>query len=323
MRKSVVAILVMLFADISGARAQSFPLRPITMVVALPAGGGVDALARVLAEHMKGTLGQPIIVENMGGAGGTLSIARVVRSAPDGYTIGMGTLGQYVVSGAVYSLPFDMLADLSPVALLPSVPYWMVARKTLPPNTLQELVTYLKANPDKISATSVGTASVGRFCGMFFQKQTGTSFQFVPYRGGAPALQDLVAGQIDLSCDLAANSLSQVRSGNVKAYAVMSRSRWFAAPEVPSAEEAGVPGLHVGTWHGFWAPKNTPDGVVARLNAAAAAAMADPSVRQRIADLGMDLPPEEFKTPAAFAAFHKAEVEKWFPIVKAAGVKAE
>ena len=323
MRKLVVAIVLILFAGIAGVRAQSYPSRPITIVVALPAGGGVDALARLLAEHMKVTLGQPIVVENMGGAGGTLSIARVVRSVPDGYTIGMGTLGQYVVSGAVYTLPFDMLTDLTPVALLPNVPYWMVARKSLPPNTLQELVTYLKANPDKISATSVGTASVARFCGMFFQKLTGTSFQFVPYRGGAPALQDLVGGQIDLSCDLAANSLSQMRSGNIKAYAVMTKTRWFAAPEVPTADEAGVPGLYVSTWHGFWAPKGTPEGIVARLNAAALAAMADPAVRKRIADLGMDLPPDEMKTPAAFAAFHKAEVEKWFPIVKAAGIKAE
>ena len=199
----------------------------------------------------------------------------------------------------------------------------MVARKSLPPNTLQELVTYLKANPDKISATSVGTASLARFCGMFFQKQTGTSFQFVPYRGGAAALQDLVGGQIDLSCDLAANSLSQLRDGNIKAYAVMSKTHWFAAPEVPTADEAGVPGLYISTWHGFWAPKGTPEAIVAKLNGAALAAMADPTVGQRIADLGMDLPPRELQAPAAFAAFHKTEVEKWFPIVKAAGIKAE
>jgi tripartite-type tricarboxylate transporter receptor subunit TctC len=323
MRKLLAAIAATMLAGHSAAQAQTYPARPITMVVALPAGGGVDALARTLADHMRVTLGQPIIVENMGGAGGTLSIARVVRSAPDGYTIGMGTLGQYVVSGAVYPLPFDMLADLSPVALLPNVPYWLIGRKTLPPNTMQELVAYLKANPDKLSATSVGTASVARFCGMFFQKQTGTSFQFVPYRGGAPALQDLVAGQVDLSCDLAANSLTQVRSGNVKAYAVMAKDRWPAAPDVPNADEAGLPGLYVGTWHGFWAPRGTPEDVVAKINAAAWAAMDDPAVRKRIADLGMELPPIAIKTPAAFAAFHKAEVEKWYPIVKAAGVKAE
>jgi tripartite-type tricarboxylate transporter receptor subunit TctC len=303
--------------------SQTYPLRPITMIVALPAGGAVDALARVLADHMRVTLGQPIVVENMGGAGGTLSIARVVRSTPDGYTLGMGTLGQYVVSGAVYTLPFDMLKDLEPVALLPSVPYWMVARKGLPPNNLRELVTWLKANPDKASASTTGTASLARFCGMFFQKQTGTSFQFVPYRGGAPALQDLVAGQIDLSCDLPANSLPQLRNGNIKAYAVMAKTRWFAAPDIPTADEAGVPGIYVSTWHGFWAPKSTPADIVAKVNAAAVAAMADLHVRKRIADLGMDLPPPEKQTPAAFAAYHRAEVEKWYPIVKAAGIKAE
>lgn len=323
MRKLFAATALTLCIGVGSPLAQTYPSRPITMVVALPAGGGVDALARVLADHMRITLGQPIVVENMGGAGGTLSVGRIVRSAPDGYTIGMGTLGQYVISGAVYPVPFDMLTDLSPIALLPNVPYWLVGKKTLPPNTLQELISHLKANPDKLSAASVGTASLGRFCGMFLQQRTGTSYQFVPYRGGAPALQDLVAGQIDLSCDLAANSLAQVRSGNVKAYAVMAKSRWFAAPDVPTTDEAGVPGLYVTTWHGFWAPKGTPEDVVAKLNAAANAAMADPGVRQRIADLGMDLPPAELQTPRAFAAFHKTEIEKWFPIVKAAGVKPE
>lgn len=323
MGKFLVAIALAVLSGLSAASAQSYPSRPITMVVALPAGGGVDALARILADHMRVTLGQTIVVENMGGAGGTLSIARVVRSAPDGYTIGMGTLGQYVVSGAVYPLNFDMLADLTPVALLPDVPYWMIARKTLPPNTLQELVAYLKANPDKLSATSVGTASVARFCGMFFQKQTGTRYQFVPYRGGAAALQDLIAGNVDLNCDLAANSLGQFKNGNVKAYAVMAKQRWFAAPDVPTTDEAGVPGLYVGTWHGLWMPKGTPEDVVARVNAAALKAMEDPGVKQRIADLGMNLPPREIATPQAFAAFHKAEVEKWYPIVKASGVKAQ
>jgi tripartite-type tricarboxylate transporter receptor subunit TctC len=319
-RLSLAAALAALFG-IAGAPAQTFPARPITFVVALPAGGGVDALARVLAEHMRTTLGQPIIIENMGGAGGTLSIARIVRSPADGYTLGFGTLGQYVISGAVYTLPFDMLADLTPVALLPSVPYWMTARKTLPANNLLELVAWLKAN--NASASTVGTASPARFCGMFFQKATGTSFQFVPYRGGAPALQDLVAGNIDLNCDLAANSLAQWRNGNIKAFAVMAKTRWFAAPDVPTTDEAGVPGVYVGTWHGIWGPKNTPPEVVARVNAAANAAMADPATQQRIADLGMTLPPADQRTPAAFAVFHKAEVDKWYPIVKAAGIKAE
>jgi tripartite-type tricarboxylate transporter receptor subunit TctC len=320
MKRAIAAMAVALLG-IAGAQAQTFPSRPITMVVALPAGGAVDALARVMADHMKTTLGQTIVVENMGGAGGTLSIARVVRSTADGYTLGMGTLGQYVIAGAIYPVRFDVLTDLVPVALLPSVPYWMTARKTLPANNLQELVAWLKAN--KASASTVGTGSPARFCGMAFQKATGTDFQFVPYRGGAPALQDLVSGHLDLNCDLAANSLSQYRSGNIKVYAVMAKERWFAAPEIPTTDEAGVPGVHISTWHGIWAPKDTPPDVVAKLNAAAVAAMVDPVTRQRIADLGMTLPPPEQRTSAAFAKFHAAEVEKWHPIVKAAGFKPE
>jgi tripartite-type tricarboxylate transporter receptor subunit TctC len=321
MRKLIATVVLAVIAGATSAQAQTYPSRPIIMVVALPAGGAVDALARVMAEHMKVTFGQTIIVENMGGAGGTLSIARVVRSAPDGYTIGMGTLGQYVISGAVYTLNFDMLTDLVPVALLPSVPYWMIGRKTLPANNLQELVAWLKAN--KASAATTGTASPARFCGMFFQQATGTDYQFIPYRGGAPALQDLIAGNIDLNCDHAANSLPQYRNGNVKAYAVMAKQRWFAAPDVPTTDEAGVPGVYVATWHGLWVPKGTPAAVVARIDAAAQAAMADPATRARIADLGMDLPANELRMPAAFAAYHRAEVEKWHPIVKAAGIKAE
>jgi tripartite-type tricarboxylate transporter receptor subunit TctC len=321
--KWLAALWLITQALLGSAAAQTYPARPVTLVVALPAGGAVDALARILAEHMRGTLGQPVVVENMGGAGGTLSIARIVRAAPDGYTFGMGTLSQYVVSAAVYALAFDVLKDLEPVALLPSVPYWMIARKDLPPNNLRELVAWLKANPDKASATSTGTASLARFCGIFFQKQTGTSFQFVPYRGGAQALQDVVAGQIDLSCDLAANSLSQLRNGNVKAYAMMTKTRWFAAPNVPTADEAGVPGVYVSTWHGIWAPKGVPADIVARINTAAVAAMEDPGVRARVAELGMEMPARERTTPAAFGAFHKAEFETWAPIVKAAGIKPE
>jgi tripartite-type tricarboxylate transporter receptor subunit TctC len=323
MRLLIGAIALGALACTGEAQAQGYPSRPVTMVVALPAGGAVDALARVLAEHMRVTLGQPIVVENMGGAGGTLAMTRVARSAPDGYTLGMGTLSQYVVSAAVYALTFDVLKDLEPVALLPSVPYWMIARKTLPPNNLQELVAWLKANPDKASASTTGTASLARFCGLFFQERTGTRYQFVPYRGGAPALQDLVAGQIDLSCDLAANSLPQLRNGNIKAYAVMAKRRWFAAPGLPTTDEAGVPGVHVSTWHGFWLPKGVPADIIARLNAAATAAMADPDIRRKIADLGMELPPPEQQTPAAFAAFHKAEIDTWWPIIKATGIKAE
>ena len=214
-----------------------------------------------------------------------------------------------------------MLADLTPVAPLPSVPYWMTARKTLPANNLKELAEWLKHN--NASASTVGTASLARFCGMAFQKASGTNFQFVPYRGGAPALQDLVAGNIDLNCDFASNSLAQYRNGNIKVYAVMADTRWAPAPEVPTTDEAGFPGIYISTWLGLWAPKNTPTDIVAKVNRAALAAMADPDALRRIADLCMQVPPPERLTPAAFAAFHRAEVEKWYPIIKAAGIKAE
>jgi tripartite-type tricarboxylate transporter receptor subunit TctC len=321
MKRTLAGLVLAAVVGVSGAQAQAYPSKPITMVVALPAGGGVDALARVVADHMKTTLGQPIIVENMGGAGGTLSINRVVRAPADGYTLGMGTLGQYVIAGALYPVQYDVLTDLVAVASLPSVPYWMTARKTIPANNLQELVAWLKTN--KASASTVGTGSPARFCGMAFQKATGTDFQFVPYRGGAPALQDLLSGSIDLNCDLASNSLSQYRAGNIKVFAVMAKERWFATPEIPTTDEAGVPGVHISTWLGLWAPKDTPRDVVEKLNAAANAAMSDPATQKRIADLGMTLPPAVQRTPAGFAAFHAAEVAKWHPIVKESGLKPE
>jgi tripartite-type tricarboxylate transporter receptor subunit TctC len=308
---------------VAPATAQVYPSRPITMIMPLPPGGAVDALARVLAEHMRASLGQPLVIENVSGAGGTLAVARVARAAPDGYTLGIGNWSSYVASGAVYPLQYDLLKDLEPVALLPSVPYWIVAKKSPPPKDLKELIAWLKANPDKASAGTTGASSASHLCGIHFQNSTGTRFQLVPYRGGAPALQDLVGGQIDLMCDLAANDLAMVRSGQIKAYAVMAKTRWFAAPDIPTADEAGVPGIYVSTWHGFWVAKGTPRDVVGKLNAAAMSAMADPAVRQRIADQGMEIPPPEQQTPEALGAFHKAEIEKWWPIIKAANIKAE
>jgi tripartite-type tricarboxylate transporter receptor subunit TctC len=287
------------FGGVVSAPAQVYPSRPITIIVPLPPGGAVDALARILAEHMRGTLGQPIVVEHIGGAGGTIAGARVARAAPDGYTIGIGNWSSYVASGAVYPIQYDLLKDFEPVALLPDVPYWLVARKNLPPKDLRELVIWLKDNADKATAATTGAGSASHICSLYFQARTGTKFQLVPYRGGAPALQDVVGSQVDMMCDLAANSRPQVANGNIKAYAVMSKQRWFAAPGAPTADELGAgtmfrPGT--GSENQGHAQRSW------EANAAAVEAMVDAGVRKRIADLGMDIPAREQQTPEALGA---------------------
>jgi tripartite-type tricarboxylate transporter receptor subunit TctC len=307
----------------AGAAAQSYPSRTITIVVPLPPGGATDIMARTLAEHMRGTLGQTIIVEDVPGAGGALGVGRVARAAGDGYTLSFGNWATHIAWPATYPVLFDVLADLTPVAKLADTPLWIVTRRDFPAKDLNELTAWLKANPDKAAAGIVGFGAGGHICGLAFQAATGTRYRFIPYRGGAPAAQDLVAGQIDLMCDMAANSLPQVRAGNIKPIAVMSKSRWFAAPEVPTAEEMGVPGVYLSLWHGLWASKNTPKDVVAKLNAAVVAALADATVQKRIAEQGHDIAPREQQTPEGFAAFHKAEIEKWWPVIKGAGIKAQ
>jgi len=262
-------------------------------------------------------------VETMGGAGGTIGISRVARAAADGYTISVGTWGTHVLNSFVYTPPYDLLKDFEPVALLPNVPQWFIARKNHPANTLKELIAWLKENPGKGTSGSVGTGGSSTVCTYYFQKTTGTTYQTVPYRGGAPALQDIVAGNIDMMCDLAANSLPQVRAGNVKAFAVTTKKRWFAAPDVPTAEEMGVPGVALSLWHGLWAPKGTPKEIVTKLNAAFKGALADPDTQKRIADQGMNLPAAEQQTPEAFEAFVKGEMAKWGPVVRESGVKAQ
>jgi tripartite-type tricarboxylate transporter receptor subunit TctC len=322
-RRLLVILAIVLVAGIRTAAAQPYPSRPITIVVPLPPGGAVDALARILAEHMRSVLAQPVLIENIAGAGGSIGPGHVAHAAPDGYTLGIGTNGQYVNNGAVYPLQYDLVKDFDPVALLPHVPYWFVVRKNLPADNLLELVAWLKANGDKATTATVGFGNGSQLCGIFLQQKTGVHFQVVPYRGGAPALHDLVGGQIDMMCDLAANSLPQVKAGTIKAFAVTAGERWFASPETPTVDEAGVPGIHVGVWHGLWAPHGTPKDIVARLNGTIVGAFADATVRQRIADLGMEVPPADQQTPEALRALQLAEIDKWWPIIKAAGIRAE
>jgi tripartite-type tricarboxylate transporter receptor subunit TctC len=307
----------------TAAQAQDHPSGPITIIVGFAAGGPTDTLARILTERMRISLGQPLIVENVPGATGTIAIGRVVRAASDGRTLSMGNWTSHVGAPAIYPIAYDVLKDIEPVSLLPIAPLLIAARKTFPPNDIRELIAWLKANPGKASAAIVGVGSSGHVSLIDFQKKTDTRFQFVPYRGGGPAMNDLVAGQIDLRPTEASTALPYLPSGKIKAYAVLANTRWVAAPDIPTIDEAGVPGLHISLWHGLWAPKNTSSDVIAKLNSAVADTLADPVVRQRIADLGLEMPPREALTPAALHAHHKAEIEKWWPIIKAAGITAQ
>jgi tripartite-type tricarboxylate transporter receptor subunit TctC len=324
MRKLLAAVAITAtFAGVGSATAQTYPSRPITIVVPFPAGGPTDALARILAERMRGALGQSVIVENPTGAGGTVGTGRVARAAPDGYTIILGHWQTHVINGATYTLPFDVVKDFEPVSLVADCSVWIVARQTLPPKDLSELVTWLKENPGKATVGVPGVGGGADVLGTYFQRNTGTRFQFVPYRGGAPMIQDLVAGQIDLTFTQVASSLAQVRAGQIKAYAVMAKTRWWATPETPTIDETGMPGLHASLWHGFWAPKGTPKDIIAKLHAAVVETLADPAVRRRLVEVGQEIWPPEKQTPDALAAQQKAEIEKWWPIIKAANIKAE
>jgi tripartite-type tricarboxylate transporter receptor subunit TctC len=321
MKRLIGGVALAAMVGVAGAQAQGYPSKPITVVIPLAAGGAVDTMVRTMLESLRSSLGQPILVENIGGAGGTIGVARVAKAAPDGYTISVGTWGTHVANSFIYSPPYDLLKDLEAVALLPSVPHWFIARKNLPPANLQELVAYMKAN--QVTAGSVGTGGSSAVCSYYFQKATGTTAQLVPYRGGAPALQDIVAGNVDIMCDLAANSLTQVKAGNIKAYAVTSKRRWFASPEVPTVAEAGVPGIEVINWLAAYAPTGTPKDIVVKLNKAFNDAMADPGIRQRIANQGLELPPPEQQSPEAFAAYLKGEMDKWGAVIRESGIKAQ
>ena len=318
---SLALAFVAVLGTIGIAAAQTYPSRPITMIVPFPAGGPTDTIGRIVAEGMRASLGQTIVIDNIGGAAGSIAVGRAARAAPDGYTLSLGTGTTHVVNGAVYTLPYDVVKDFEPVSMLATQPLLIIAKKAMPANDLKELIAWLKANPDKASQGTAGAGSTSHVAGIFFQKETGTRYQFVPYRN--TGMQDLMAGLIDLMIDPAANSVPQVRAGTVKGYAVTAKTRLASAPDLPTVAEAGLPGLIVTSWHAIWVPKGTPKDIIAKLNAAVVAALADPSVQRRLADLGNETAPRELQTPEALGAYHKAEIEKWWPIIRAANVKAE
>lgn len=306
------------------ARAESFPSRAITMIVPFAAGGPADVFGRIIADRMQKALGQPVIIENLPGAAGTIATGKLVRATPDGYTLIIGPgFSTHVINPAIYNLLYDAVTDFQPIALLTTTPNVIVANKTLPANNLKELIAWLKANPDRALQGTSGVGSIGHLAGVLFQKETETHYRFVAYRGLGPALQDLLADRVNLVIDLPLNSLPYVRTGTLKAYAVLSSSRMKLAPDIPTVDEAGVPGLHLVGWYSIFGPKGIPKEVVIKLNAAARQTLADPAVANRLVELGHDIVPDQEQTPEALTALQKADIKKWWPIIKAAGIKAE
>ena len=317
MKGRIVALALVTLAGIACAQAQTYPSRQITLIVPFPPGGSTDVAARIMAERMRAPLGQPVIIENVGGAGGSIAVGRVARAAPDGYTIDIGQWDTHVGS-IIYKLDYDLEKDFEPIALISNNPQLMVAKNDLPANTLAELVTWMKANPDKINFVNQNAAA--NVTGVMFENLTKQKVQFIPYRGAGPAMTDLVSGTVDLLVVQGAVALPQIRAGKIKALANLSATRSASMPDIPTADETGVPGLYMSGWFGFFAPKGTPKDIIAKLNAATVEALADPAIQKRFTELGLDVAPREQQTPEGLAAFQKAEIAKWWPIIKAAGI---
>ena len=319
MRKLLIAVMFTLGA-FACANAQPFPSRPITLIVPFPPGGSTDTTARIMAERMRPILGQPIVIENVGGAGGSIGVGRVARAPADGYTIDIGQWDTHVGS-IIYKLDYDLQKDFEPIGLVSNNPQLMVAKKDLPADNLKDLVAWMKTNPGKINFVNQNAAA--NVTGVLFEKLTGQKFQYIPYRGAGPAMTDLVSGQVDLLVVQGAVALPQIRGGKIKAIANLSPQRSASMPDIPTSDETGVKGLYMSGWFGFWAPKGTPKDIIAKLNAAMIEALADPAVKARFTELGLDVAPRELQTPEGLAAFQKAEIDKWWPIIKDAGISAQ
>jgi tripartite-type tricarboxylate transporter receptor subunit TctC len=322
-RAALFVLSVFLACHEAPAYSQAFPDRPVTIVVPFAAGGPLDTYARLLAGPMSASLGQSIIIENVTGASGTIGVGKVVRAPADGYTLSIGNFGSHVANAAIFTLPYDMLVDLQPIGRIAGAPQFIISRKSLPANSLSELVTWLQGNGNK---TTIGTGGIGspqHIGGLFFEQATKAQFQFISYRGAAPAMQDMLGGRIDIMIDPPTNSIPQLKADTIKVYAVADHHRLSVAPNVPTVDEAGLPGFYFSVWSGMWAPKGTPMTVVQKLNAALKDALADPKVRTEFADLGQEIVPLELQTPEALADYQKAEIAKWSPIIKAAEIKGE
>jgi tripartite-type tricarboxylate transporter receptor subunit TctC len=320
-RASLVGALIALATSATSAFAQTYPSHPITIMVGFPPGGPTDTLARVLGDAMGRTLGQTVVIETASGASGTIATGRVAHAAPDGYTLEVGNWSSHVGSPAIYNLDFDMMKDLQPISLLATSPLWILGKNALPPTNAIQLIAWLKTRKEPVTFGTVGTGSAAQLCAIYTAQKTGAHFQYVPYRGAAPAMQDLIAGQIDLSCLEASSTLPNAEAGRYKAYAVLSEQRWPKSPNTPTMIESGVPGLSISFWHGLWAPKGTPQDAVDRLDGAVKTAFADPAVRQRLEGLGQVIFSADQQNPEALRAFNQAEIDKWWPVIKAAGIK--
>ena len=323
MKEALAAVALATLFAAGSAVAQTYPSKPITMIVPFAAGGATDVLARFIGERLRTILGQTVVVENVTGAGGSIGVGRAVRAPADGYTLEMGTSTTNMLLGGLYPLQFDLIDDLAPVLLIASEPLMIVGKKNLPASDLKELVAWLKANPGKASIGIPAVGGTGHLAGLSFLKEIGSSAQFIPYRGNGPALQDLVAGQIDLQIEPASNFFAQAKAGAIKPYAITSKTRSSAAADIPTTAEAGMPEFQASLWYGMWAPKDTPKDVIARLNAVMLEALAHEETRKRFADLGIAAPPREQQTPEALRAFQKSEADKWWPVIKAANIKGQ